>query len=511
LPAAGCRDTFDFGEEPVTDQDLVGRTIADKYRIKRLLGTGGMGAVFEGEHVEIGKRVAVKVINAAHAGSEEVAERFRREARAASKVESENIVHVFDVGRDPRVGLYMVMEFLVGEDLAMRLERDKRLAPDIAVPIALQAARGLARAHAAGVIHRDLKPANLFLTEREDGSTLVKVVDFGISKLTDDARSPRTSDAPRAALTRAGVVMGTAQYMSPEQAQGCPVDLRTDVWSLGAVLYEALAGRSAFPEMATYEQTIIQIVTKRPTPLAEIAPWVSPELSKLVGEAMTPELDKRLRDCALFARRLVELGSQGPSSAARQVVIHPSGSGSSSAIQGSAATMALGVGPTPQSPANATTLATGEGVAIGPSLRPRPSRGLLLAIGAGAASLLAATVIALWAHGSRDTAPSGLSQSVSLAPTLTASAEGPVAQPGSAATALPPAMDSAVATASAAPSSSAPAIAPLASATATAKASSAPSHSAQASNPRMAKPPPAKPDQATQKGQIGGVGLGTQY
>jgi eukaryotic-like serine/threonine-protein kinase len=304
------------------DQDLVGKTIAGKYLVKRLLGAGGMGAVFEGENIEIEKRVAIKVINASHAGSPEIAERFRREARAASKVESDNIVAVFDVGTDPVIGLYMVMEYLTGEDLAVRLQRDHRIDVRLAVNIGVQAARALAKAHAAGVIHRDLKPANLFLTQRDDDALSIKILDFGISKLTDDARSPRASDAPKA-LTRAGAVVGTAQYMSPEQAQGLPIDLRTDVWSLGAVLYEILTGKPAYEEMATYEQTIIQIVTRRPAPLREVAPWVPPELADVVHAAMTHEIDARLADCGVLAKRLAAVGAElgerpvptGPSSA----------------------------------------------------------------------------------------------------------------------------------------------------------------------------------------------------
>ena len=176
-------------------QALVGATIAGKYRIKRLIGVGGMGSVYEGQHVDLAKRVAVKIIDSAAVMSPELATRFKREARAASAVESEGIVQVFDVGRDPQVGLYMVMEFLQGEDLEMRLRRQvgRRLDPLIAADIGHQVARALAKAHGARVIHRDLKPANIFLTDRDDGSTRVKVLDFGISKLLASEQSMATS------------------------------------------------------------------------------------------------------------------------------------------------------------------------------------------------------------------------------------------------------------------------------------------------------------------------------
>ncbi len=285
----------------------IGATLAGKYSIRRLLGAGGMGAVYEGEHVEIGKRVAIKVIEPGRARSPEIAARFKREARAASKVESDHIVQVFDVGQDDAFGLYMVMEFLSGEDLSARLRRERRLEVPVAVAIALQASRALAKAHAAGVIHRDLKPANLFLTAREDGSIHAKILDFGISKLTSDEGGGQSITGQHGgALTRQGVVIGTPQYMSPEQAQGLPLDHRTDIWSLGAVTYEALAGQSAYKELSTYEQTIIQIVMSLPRPLAEIAPWVPPELAAIVHDALTHDVTRRIQDCATFARRLAD-------------------------------------------------------------------------------------------------------------------------------------------------------------------------------------------------------------
>ena len=178
----------------------------------------------------------------------DIAMRFRQEARAASLVESHHIVQVFDVGADDKLGLYLVMEYLTGEDLAAMLAREKRLSLDTAVRIAVQVARGLSKAHGAGVVHRDLKPANIFLAEREDDDPLVKILDFGISKVIDASRAES-----KLKLTRAGTVVGTPQYMSPEQAQGFSVDERTDVWALGLVLYEMLAGRPAYPELPTYE------------------------------------------------------------------------------------------------------------------------------------------------------------------------------------------------------------------------------------------------------------------
>jgi len=456
----------------VTSGDLTGKTVAGKYLIKRLIGAGGMGAVYEGEHVDIGKRVAIKVIHPAHAASEEIAARFHREARAASVVESEGIVQVFDVGSDPDVGLYMVMEYLTGEDLAQRLEREQRLEPPIAVDIVLQAARALAKAHAAGVIHRDLKPANLFLVTREDGTTLVKVLDFGISKLTPNAREPAPTTAPRT-LTRAGVVIGTAQYMSPEQAQGLAVDLRTDVWSLGCVLYEALAGRSPYPEQETYEQTIIQIVTKRPTPLVEVAPWVPPRLAAIVHEALTPELDARLPDCGAFAHRLFELA---PTSALPAI----------GDVTGDSARRSRAATPKPNG--------TGEGVAVASTGRSGSSRAPLATAAVVIVGLVVAAGVGLRSRATPEGPAYGLVQPASSAPVGAATPNPPPAPPRPAPSATAVTLTDA--------SAASP---PLATATA---GTSAPVASERpVPRPKTTNAPTATPP----KGQIGGLGATTEY
>lgn len=291
------------------DQRLIGFTIAGKYAIRRIIGVGGFGAVYEGVHTEIGKRVAIKVISGALAQSAEVAARFRREARAASAVESEHIVQVFDVGHDPVAGLFMVMEYLPGEDLAQRLDRERRLPVDQAIVVASQIARALIRAHDAGVIHRDLKPGNIFLCERADGSLLVKVLDFGISKMLNDEHEAKI-DPQAGRLTRAGSVVGTPQYMSPEQAQGlASVDHRTDIWSLGAIFYEMLAGQPAYDLLTSYEQTIVHIVVNPPPPLHMRAPWVPHGLSQLAHACLEHTIPSRIRDAAAFLRRLREVST----------------------------------------------------------------------------------------------------------------------------------------------------------------------------------------------------------
>ncbi len=283
------------------DDPRIGATLAGKYTLTRLIGRGAFGAVYEATNIELEKRVAVKLIDPQYVQHEEVVARFKVEAKAASRVESEHIIQVFDVGSDETHGLYQVMELLHGEDLADRLDREFKLSPSVAVHIATQAARGLAKAHAAGVVHRDLKPANLFLVTREDGSLLVKIVDFGISKLIGQ----REPGADRA-LTRTGTAVGTPNYMSPEQARGLEVDGRTDVWALGAVLYEMLSGAPCFAHNLSYEETVIGIATGPEPRVLDVAPWVPKEVAAVVDKALTRDLVERIQDCGELARRLTE-------------------------------------------------------------------------------------------------------------------------------------------------------------------------------------------------------------
>ena len=167
--------------------------------------------------------------------------------------------------------------------------------------IAVQAARGVAKAHAAGVVHRDLKPANIFLAQSEDDQPLVKILDFGVSKVKSAMMA-----GSRLRVTRAGTVVGTPQYMSPEQAQGFAIDERTDVWSLGLVLYEMLAGRPAYPELDSYEAFIVHLVTHPPDPLSSVAPFVPEGLADVVHAAIQHDREARIPSCTVLARRLLD-------------------------------------------------------------------------------------------------------------------------------------------------------------------------------------------------------------
>ncbi|MCC6897502.1 MAG: protein kinase [Polyangiaceae bacterium] len=285
---------------------LTGKVVAGRYRITRLLGEGGMGTVWEAEHVTLKKRVAVKLVNSVHANHPEVAARFKREALATSVIESDHVVQVHDVGADTELGLFMIMELLQGEDLARLLMRERRLDAFAASCLVAQAATALSKGHRSGIVHRDIKPANLFLARRDDGSVLVKILDFGIAKFVHDAESQRSGQ-----LTRIGRAIGTAQYMSPEQAQGAiTLDARSDVYSLGAVLYETVSGEPLVPDLASYEQMIIRVLTQ---PLPDLSAKLSghpPGFASLVQEMLAKQPDERLPDMTSVVSRILALFPQ---------------------------------------------------------------------------------------------------------------------------------------------------------------------------------------------------------
>ena len=275
--------------------ERIGKTVDGKYLLVRVIGSGGMGVVYEARNANFGKRVALKLIDPKNDLNGELAERMRREARAAARIESDSIVQVFDVGEDPELGIFLVMEYLLGEGLDRRVTQGA-MDQQTAVFVAHRVARVLARAHAAGIVHRDLKPANVFIVTREDGSTNIKVLDFGLAKVFD--KSVRR-------LTRFGTIVGTPQYMSPEQARGVDdLDGRTDLWSLGCILYECLAGRPVYPDLGAPHATLLHVVDNAPTPLATVAPWVHPVLVSLVDSLLAVDREQRMPDAVTLVRHL---------------------------------------------------------------------------------------------------------------------------------------------------------------------------------------------------------------
>lgn len=281
-------------------EKLVGRTVAGRYKVTKLIGLGGMGAVYEGEHLGIGKKVALKFVDREFAHTEQVASRFAREARAASAIESDHIVQVFDAGMDEDRP-YIVMELLRGEDLGRMLRRTNKLPVPEALNIVAQVLRGLADAHEAGIVHRDLKPDNVFLTERRSDA-FVKIVDFGISKIERTS----TGTTPLA-LTQKGTVLGTPLYMSPEQAQAAPdLDGRTDLYSVGAILFESLAGRP--PHVGeTYEQIIVSICMTDAPDLRNVDPEVPEAVARFVRRALSRDRTKRFSSARQMLVALSEI------------------------------------------------------------------------------------------------------------------------------------------------------------------------------------------------------------
>ena len=274
----------------------VGELVGAKYRIVRLLAQGGMGVVYEAQHTVVRRRFAVKFLRRDLAERRDILTRFHREAQAAGALESEHVVAAVDFGIAEDGAPYIVMEYLVGESLTSLLGREGRLPVGRAADLVAQAARGIQVAHAAGIIHRDLKPQNLFLCRREDGTDLVKVLDFGVAKL-------QAADEMNAA-TRTGAMLGTVAYMSPEQARGDKiVDARSDVYALGAILYELCSGRKPHPGESP-NAILHHIATQAAAPLAVIAPELPAGFSEVVARALEAAPEARPASAAALAEAL---------------------------------------------------------------------------------------------------------------------------------------------------------------------------------------------------------------
>jgi serine/threonine-protein kinase len=268
-----------------------GQVLDGKYRISRLIGQGGMGAVYAGEHLRIGRRVAVKVLHANIANDAEIVTRFEREAQAAARIGNDHILDVLDVGSLPDGSRFMVCEFLDGETLSSRLEREKRLSPAQMVPIARQLLNGLGAAHLAGVVHRDLKPDNIFLLRHKAGwSDFVKIIDFGISKF-----QPLNADEGMR-MTATGIVMGTPFYLSPEQARGTrDADGRSDIYAVGVILYESVTGQLPFAAQ-NFNELLFKIVLESPRPPHEVMPELDLAFSQIIMKAMARNPEDRFKD-----------------------------------------------------------------------------------------------------------------------------------------------------------------------------------------------------------------------
>ncbi len=273
-----------------------GQILLGKYRIERVLGMGGMGVVVAATHVTLEERVAIKFLLPQALANNEAVARFLREARAAVRIKSEHVARVTDVGTLENGAPYMIMEYLDGADLATTTLRRGALPVEEAVEYVLQACEALAEAHAIGIVHRDLKPANLFLAARADGSPSVKVLDFGISKV-----SGLSSSGSDLSMTKTTTVMGSPLYMSPEQmASAREVNARTDVWALGAILYELLTGRVPF-QADTITQLCAMILQQQAPPLRNLRPDAPEGLQVIISRCLEKDRNLRYANVAEFA------------------------------------------------------------------------------------------------------------------------------------------------------------------------------------------------------------------
>jgi eukaryotic-like serine/threonine-protein kinase len=276
-----------------------GSVIAGKYEVERVLGSGGMGIVLAARHKQLGQRVAIKLLHGEAAADSSAATRFLREARSAVALASEHVTRVLDVGELESGAPFMVMEYLAGVDLAEVLRKSGPLEIPYAVGAVLQAGEAIAEAHSIGIVHRDLKPANLFVTQRVGGTPLIKVLDFGISKMTGS-----DSLAAGQSLTASGSVMGSPGYMSPEQVRSAKtVDPRSDIWALGVILYELLTGVRPFLG-DTLGETFAKILSEPHTPIRELRPEVPEGLARVIGQCLERRLDRRVQSVAALATSL---------------------------------------------------------------------------------------------------------------------------------------------------------------------------------------------------------------
>jgi serine/threonine protein kinase len=310
---------------PVMEMDelrLLGQRLDGRYLVKRLIGKGGMGNVYEVE-ADGGERLAAKVVSAGVAGaSPSTLQRFAREAKASSAISSLNVVRTIDAGCDDKLGFpYIIMELLSGVDLSSIMKREGALASEVAVRLMVQAARGIAAAHAQGVVHRDIKPANLFLQQDPKSSEVtVKVCDFGVAKRLSGFGFV-SSGAGHQSLTRSGGVVGSPMYMSPEQARNAKaVNERTDVWALSVVLWEMLSGQRLWGGQTSLGELIIAIVTEPITRLESAAPWVPRDLAQVVHRGLERDMEKRTPSMKAFIEDIEVFGGNSDRLVTSQLV-----------------------------------------------------------------------------------------------------------------------------------------------------------------------------------------------
>ncbi|APR86448.1 Serine/threonine-protein kinase pkn3 [Minicystis rosea] len=507
-----------------------GEILAGKYRVERVLGRGGMGVVVAAQHIHLRQKVAIKFL--LPDATQEVVERFLREARAAVRLKSEHVTRVLDVGELEGGAPFMVMEYLEGSDLSQVLKKRGPLSVEDAVDYVLQACEAIGEAHQLGIVHRDLKPANLFLTKGADGSAVVKVLDFGISKDTSD-----TSAEEEMQLTRTRAVLGSPYYMAPEQMKSTRnVDARADIWSLGIILYQLLTKKVPY-KAESFVALCIMVVNEDPPPPTTHRADLPPGLEAAILRALRKKPEERYASVSELAAAIAPFGNAGAALSAERIarvqgaplpsIERPT---SQSIVPPAAMTSgsvgsALSAGPSipsvaaamPASPtaagspsippptseqpggaAAATASATGAAWSGAPTIQARRTGTKIVGVGAGVAALAIAGIVALRGRGDVPT-----SQPVNVVAVTTvvtaATVDVPAvatstARPGATGSA-PPTITAAetaapLASGEAAPSAR-PSVKPAASSAAKTAAPAAPTAAPQP--PPAAAPPPAAP------------------
>ncbi|MFO0738738.1 MAG: serine/threonine-protein kinase [Labilithrix sp.] len=294
---ASAPPSGDSEEYPVA----IGDVIAGRFRIDRYIGIGAMGLVVEARHLELDDRVAMKFLRKAAKNQPDAVGRFAREARAAARLKSEHVATVIDVGEAADGTPYIVMEYLHGANLDDLLERQGPMPIDRSVELTIQMCEALAEAHSFGIVHRDIKPANIFLAQRSAGTSIAKLLDFGISKA---ALTGEYTDIKLDAQ-KTSVIMGTPYYMSPEQVRSTrDVDARADIWSLGVVLFELITGQQVW-RAEELGQLVPEIIASSPRRISEAMPSIDPAFDAVLSRALEPEVTRRFQTAAEFAEALL--------------------------------------------------------------------------------------------------------------------------------------------------------------------------------------------------------------
>jgi serine/threonine protein kinase len=385
-----------------------GEVLADKYRIDRVLGRGGMGVVLGAHHLHLDERVAIKFLLPELAHDASLVARFLREGRASIKIRSEHVVRVLDVSTMPGGTPYMVLEYLDGSDLGELLAKKGKLPIETATDYLLQSLEALAEAHALGMVHRDLKPSNLFLVHRVDGSACVKVLDFGITKVS--------STEANLGMTKTNAVMGSPHYMSPEQMRSTrTVDARADIWALGIILHELLSGSPPF-EGTTMPELLVKILQDEPPPLQQVRPDAPRALEQVVSRCLKKDPNERYGDVAELATALAAFGSPAARASADCVARVLASRGEGAAAGGR---LTSGSSGSTEPPKKRTPPTAGAWASTGKSTRS-PTRTVATA-GGGLALCAIVAALLLLTRGSRST-HDPLSSPVAASPPATTAA-----------------------------------------------------------------------------------------